>query len=108
MESNAFANDTNVETLAVRGEYGLETLFGETKFETAKKIKTITIQENTETIEANAFNGCLLVTEIDIPDTVKTIGDEAFRGCRGITTLVLPNTLEKIGKYAFADCDKLE
>ena len=107
LESNAFAQDTNVETLVVRGEYGLDTLFGESKEEAAKKIKYITIAENTETIENGAFAGCLLVTQIDIPDTVKKIGDEAFRGCRGITTLVLPDTLEKIGKYAFAECDKL-
>lgn len=107
LEANAFASDTNVETLVVRGEYGLDTLFGESKIEAAKKIKVITIAENTEIIEDGAFSGCLLVTEIDIPETVKRIGDEAFRGCRGITTLVLPDTLEKIGKYAFADCDKL-
>ncbi len=107
LESNSFALDTNVETLVVRGEYGIDTLFGESKEEAAKKIKYITIADNTEIIEAGAFAGCLLVTDIAIPDTVKRIGDEAFRGCRGISTLVLPDTLEKIGKYAFADCDKL-
>lgn len=107
LEGNAFALDTNVETLVVRGEYGLDTLFGESKEEAAKKIKFITIADDTEIIENGAFAGCLLVTEIAIPSTVKRIGDEAFRGCRGISTLALPSTLEKIGKYAFADCDKL-
>ena len=107
LEANAFASDTNVETLVVRGEYGLDTLFGESKEDAAKKIKNITISNNTEIIEDGAFAGCLLVTEINIPETVKKIGDEAFRGCRGITTLALPDSLEKIGKYAFADCDKL-
>jgi len=107
LESNAFANDTNVENLVVRGEYGMETLFGESKKDAARKIKTIVIQDNTETIENSAFYGCLLVTTLIIPDTVKRIGDEAFRGCKGITTLNLPDELERIGKYAFAECDKL-
>lgn len=107
MGNNVFENDTNVETIAIRGEYGLDTLFGEGKEETAKKITSITIQDKTEIIEDKAFFGCLLVEEIILPSTVKTIGDEAFRGCGGITTLNLPDTLEKIGKYAFADCNKL-
>ena len=107
MEKNAFAGDTNVVTLVVRGEYGLDTLFGESKEEAAKKIKYITIQDDTELIEDGAFFGCMLVTSINVPPTVKEIGSEAFRGCRGISTLDLPATLEKVGKYAFADCDKL-
>lgn len=104
---NAFANDTNVETLVVRGEYGLDTLFGESKESASTKIKYVTIQDDTEKIEDGAFAGCMLVTSINIPDTVTVIGEEAFRGCRGITTLNLPTTLEKVGKFAFADCDKL-
>ena len=107
MENNAFLYDTNVEDIAICGEYGLDTLFGESKEATAKMITTITIKDGTKTIENGAFNGCLLVNEIIIPNTVKRIGDEAFRGCRAITTLNLPNTLEKVGRYAFADCDKL-
>ena len=106
-EGNAFAGVTNVELLAVRGEYGLDTLFGESRDEAAKKIEEIEIKENTVTIEANAFAGCLLVEEITIPDTVTTIGDGAFKGCRGITKLDLPESLIKVGKYAFADCDLL-
>lgn len=107
VNKDAFINDINVETLVVRGEYGLDTLFGESKDDASKIIKYITIQDDTEKIENGAFAGCLLVASIVIPNTVTTIGDEAFRGCKGISTLDLPATLQKIGKYAFADCDKL-
>ena len=107
LENDAFVNDTNVETLSVKGEYGLNTLFGESSTIASKKISTITIQSGTEIIETGAFKGCLLVEEINIPSTVKIIGDEAFFGCSGISTLVLPNTLEQVGKYAFAECSKL-
>ena len=106
-EGNSFVGDTNVVSLAVRGEYGLETLFGESRETAAKKIEEIEIKDNTKAIEANAFAGCLLVTEITIPDTVTVIGDGAFKGCRGITKIDLYDTLEKVGAYAFADCDKL-
>ena len=109
MESNVFANDTNVEVLHTRGEYGLDSLFGESKDAVAKKITEIEILEGTTSIEAKAFAGCLTVTSITIPTTVTKIGNEAFMGCRGITTLNLDEltNLTSIGKYAFADCDKL-
>ena len=106
--NNAFASDTKVTEISVRGEFGLATLFGESKEEVSKKITSITIQDDTEVIEAGAFTGCLLVDNITIPSTVKVIGDEAFKGCRGITTIDLPTGLTKLGKYAFADCDKLK
>lgn len=108
VENNVFENDINVVALTVKGEYGLETLFGKSREEVSKKIASITIQEGTEIIESNAFNGCLLVESINIPSSVKEIGDSAFKGCKGIETLDLTHSnLTKVGKYAFADCEKL-
>lgn len=107
VEPNVFVNDTNVTKLHIRGEYGIESLFGEAMEAVAKTINDVEILEGTEEIEAKAFSGCILVSNITIPDTVKIIGDEAFKGCGGITTLDLPDGLNKIGKYAFANCDKL-
>ncbi len=109
MESNVFTGDTNVEVLHTRGEYGLDSLFGESKDAVAKKITEIEILEGTTAIEAKAFAGCLSVTTIIIPETVTKIGNEAFMECRGITSLNLDDltNLTTVGKYAFADCDKL-
>ena len=107
VESFVFEGDTNVESISVNGKYGLATLFGDSQEYTSKQIKTIEIKEGTTVIEADAFNGCLLVTQITIPDTVEEIGAYAFAGCKGITELLLPESLTKIGEYAFSDCEKL-
>ena len=120
VEPSVFENDTNVTTLHIRGEYGIESLFGEAKEAVSKTITDVEILEGTEQIEANAFSGCIMVSEIVIPQSVTIIGDEAFRGCGGITEFKttdpndpttkitgLPANLTKIGKYAFADCGKL-
>ena len=106
-ESSVFANDINVKEIKVSGEYGIETLFGESYSDVAGGVTKIFIQDGTKKIEANAFKGCLQVTQINIPDTVTEIGDEAFRGCKGIVSLTLNSNITKIGKYAFADCDNL-
>ena len=108
LAKSVFENDYNVVNVSVRGEYGLETLFGSSKDDVAKIIETITIADNTVTIEDRAFEGCLLVKEIIVPPTVKKIGDYAFKGCKGIDELILPPNLESIGIYAFADCIKLD
>ncbi|MCR5461993.1 MAG: leucine-rich repeat domain-containing protein [bacterium] len=107
VEPNAFVGDTNVTTLETRGEYGLDSLFGESRETVAQTINSIKVLAGTEIIEGKAFSGCILVSEIIIPETVTEIGEEAFKGCGGIETLALPNGLTKAGKYAFADCGKL-
>ena len=91
------------------------------------KLITVSIGNNTETIEENAFLRCVSLKSISIPKSVQTIGQCAFdntaslksvvfeNGIReigmqaffnsAITSVVIPSTVEKIGEYAFFGCD---
>ncbi len=66
------------------------------------------IQEGTEVICENAFDGCERLLGISIPDGVTTIGDRAFysTGMRG--ELVIPNSVTTIGDFAFGYCVYIE
>ena len=49
-------------------------------------MKTIELK-TVETIESNAFIGCIGLTSITIPSTIKSIGDNAFASLSGLTTV---------------------
>jgi len=86
-------------------------------------------RSNLQRIDANAFNGCNLLSTIIIPSTVTTIGDYAFYtnvsltsvtfsspsslkslgnstfyGCNQLPTITIPTTTTLIGSYAFGGC----
>lgn len=42
---------------------------------------TVTIPSTVTTIAEDAFNGCLVIKEINIPKSVQTIGERAFANC---------------------------
>lgn len=62
--------------------------------------------ESVETIKRGAFNGFILLREIDFPKVVTVEGD-AFSGCKGMHTISLP-LVETVESQAFADCAKLK
>lgn len=78
-------------------------------FKNNKKIKTITIGSNIETIGAEAFSGCTnLQTVIFKGSNTRIIGAKAFYKCTKIKKIVIPSGVEKIGKQAFFGCKKLK
>lgn len=78
-------------------------------FKNNKKIKTVTIGKNVETIGAEAFSGCSnLQTVIFKGDNTKVIGAKAFYKCTKIKKIVIPSSVNKIGKQAFFGCKNLK
>lgn len=67
----------------------------------------VVIPEGVETIEHDAFAGCLL-TSIKLPDSLKFIEREAFRGCKNLRRVVFGAGVTEIPKYAFEYCISLE
>ncbi len=68
----------------------------------AKKGRSYTVPEGTETIAYDAFYKADLV-EIEFPETLKNIDNYAFEGCRGLDALIFPESLERIGAGAFSE-----
>lgn len=67
----------------------------------SNRFEEISLPESVETIGANAFQNCFMLTAIDIPNNVTTIQTYTFEGCTALTDIKLPSKLEVIENNAF-------
>jgi len=67
----------------------------------------INIPSSVNTIGAQAFYDCTLITQVTIPNSVTTINASAFNNCTSLTTATLPTTLLTLGNNAFYNCTNL-
>lgn len=69
-----------------------------------------TLPSTVTTISAEAFKGCLGLTEITFSANLKTIGTYAFEGCANLTKVNFANngSVASIPAGAFKDCVKLQ
>jgi len=72
-----------------------------------KKLTSVTLPANLETIGFAAFAGCYQLQSVTIPATVSMIEDYAFAGA-GLTSVELPQTVAYMGKGVFARCESLQ
>lgn len=68
------------------------------------KLKTLSIPEGTETIEARAFSGFDRLNTVFFPTTLKEIGDGAFEKCYELLDVFIPSTCATVGENVFAGC----
>lgn len=71
-------------------------------------VKTVNIECQWESLNANAFSNYYEMTNINLPSGLTVIGDYAFAGCKSLTNIKFPETLSNIGKNAFAGCISLD
>ena len=78
-------------------------------FESATKLKTATIEEDSELkmIGQNSFYQCAL-ENMTLPDGVTFLGPQVFAQCRSMKTLKIGSGAEYVGDWAFANLDLLE
>lgn len=62
------------------------------------KGKNVIISDGIETIEKNAFLGCMIET-VELPKSIKSIGEGAFSYNR-LTTVKLPSRIEYVGGFS--------
>lgn len=65
-------------------------------------LEKVDISGTVETIEVEAFYGCINLREIIFRDGIKDIKSKAFSKT-SIESITIPKTVENIGDYAFAD-----
>ncbi len=58
-------------------------------------------------IGRDAFEGCVLLTDITIPRSVEEIGDYAFDRCRELKSVHISEGVKQIGAHAFQNCTTL-
>jgi hypothetical protein len=81
---------------------------GDKAFAGFTAMKSVTLNKETESVAAGAFQNCTGLTELKFPPGLKTVGDFAFAGCTGLAGEVkFPPEIRDIGKSAFAGCFRL-
>lgn len=84
------------------------TEIGENVFKNCKKLKSVSLGKNLETIRKGAFSGCIKLESVIIPDSVKTIENSAFNSCEEMKSVTFGRNVEYIGDNAFYECSNAE
>lgn len=71
-------------------------------------LKEVSFSDNLRGIGSHAFYGCKSLKEIQFPDSLKFISQSAFKGNKKLKEVYFPAKVESIGEKAFANCKKLE
>ena len=76
-------------------------------FKGYKKLSTVTINNNVQTIGDEAFKECSALTSITMPTSLDSIGQQAFANNTSLTSVIVPNA-PKMGKEIFYWCTNLK
>ena len=77
------------------------TSIGESSFEGATGISSLTIPNSVTSIGTRAFEGATGISSLTIPNSVTSIGTRAFKNAVGLTSLTLGNSVITIEEDAF-------
>ena len=69
--------------------------------------KEIRIAPTCWSVEAQAFQDCGQLVNVQFADSVREIGMYAFYGCGSMSDIVLPEKMTEIGEHAFDGCTSL-
>ena len=94
---SAFEGATGITSLTISNSV---TTIGVKAFKNATGITTVYLGNSVTIIEDDAFHNVYGVTTLNIPNSVQTIGEQAFRNL-GIADLYIPDSVTEIGDYAF-------
>lgn len=85
------------------------TTIGEKAFMNNKLIVKVDVPANVTAIGADAFNGCIGLSQLTFAATarVTSIGARAFKGCRTLSEVALANSIVYIEEDAFSGCTGL-
>lgn len=71
-------------------------------------IKSISINENIETIEKESFFNCAALEKFVVPKTVTDIFSSAFKNCTALTQIILSDRINTLSNSIFYGCSKLQ
>lgn len=83
-------------------------VIGKNLFQGRNQLKSVSIPESVEWIEAEAFKNCSCLEKITLPDNIKGIDSYAFYGCKSLKAIMLPDSVTSLGVEVFSSCEGLE
>lgn len=95
-------------TVKLGGKSYKVTSVGASAFKGNKKITSVSIGKNVQTIGKNAFAGCVKLKKVTAKSTkLKQIGSKAFFKCKALKSITIKSkTLKSVGKNAFKGINK--
>lgn len=107
LDDEAFLNFYRLETITLPDSL---TQIGYKSLAECAGLKSITIPETVELIDARAFENCYNMTTINWgkSSVLKSIGARAFFNCHSLQSLTVPEGVTEIGLAAFQGCGYLE
>ncbi len=75
---------------------------------TTQKIKSLTIPDTVEMIQASAFTGMHSLQGVKMSKKVTSIQEYTFYGCSNLKKVILPDKLKSLHNLAFDSCLKLD
>lgn len=93
-------------TVTLLGKKFRVTSIAPAAFKNNKKIKSVVLGANVETVGAKAFYGCASLTKVTLPGKVKKIGKQAFCGSRKLGNVTIKTkklTKKTVGSKAFRE-----
>jgi len=94
-------------TVKINGYVCKVTAIDKNAFKGCKKLKSVKIGKNVQTIGERAFYQCKALQKIGIPSNVKSIKKEAFAGCKNLKNVTFQGKkVTSIGKNAFKNTKK--
>lgn len=97
----AFAFFHCTQLIEVKGHDKLKKIEGKA-FSQCQRIRRLTKMNGVIEIEANAFNGCSALSDVDF-DKLEIIGFAAFSNCTSLRSINLPS-VRRVGDCAFYNC----
>jgi hypothetical protein len=101
VKANAFKNKTAIQSFITPDSY---TALGDSAFEGCTALKTVTLNDQIDTLGTAVFKGTGL-TAFAVPKSVSALMNNAFQNCAKLTEMTFPvldETLTSIGDYALA------
>ncbi|MDE7107082.1 MAG: leucine-rich repeat domain-containing protein, partial [Clostridiales bacterium] len=103
IETGAFMYCTALTEIVIPD--GVTTL--EPAFSNCSNLRTVTIGDGVDAIDANAFRNCYNLRSVTIGSGVKEIKSYAFSACLSLLSITIPSNVETIMSSAFSGCSKL-
>lgn len=110
---SAFCECLNLRGVSLPDTYSL-TRIGSYAFQQCISLRAVFLPLGLKVIESGCFDGCEQLVEVSWgyhPEAktpmIQSIDYEAFRGCVSLREIALPEGLRSIGQYAFSGCASL-
>lgn len=72
------------------------------------KLESIDIPSECVSVEANTFEDCINLKDIEMSITLKKIGEYAFKNCKSFKEFTIQESIDELGEGAFAGCENIE